>query len=99
MLESVEDLGIKSQNGNLNLLSTKGIVSLGKQNASESAILGNAFMVQFQNLLDNLSILITAINGEPLIPAAAAAAMLVNENISTIKNQLPSLLSKTVKVS
>ena len=47
MLESVEDLGIKSQNGNLNLLSTKGIVSLGKQNASESAILGNAFMVQF----------------------------------------------------
>ena len=56
-------------------------------------------MVQFQNLLDNLSILITAINGEPLIPAAAAAAMLVNENISTIKNQLPSLLSKTVKVS
>ena len=99
VLESVEDLGIKSQNGNLNLLSTKGIVSLGKQNASESAILGNAFMVQFQNLLDNLSILITAINGEPLIPAAAAAAMLVNENISTIKNQLPSLLSKTVKVS
>ena len=99
VLESVEGLGIKSLEGNVNLLSPKGIVSLGRQNATESLVLGDAFMVQFTSLLENLNILLTALNGEPLIPAAAAAAFLVNQSILTIKNQLPSLLSKTVKVS
>lgn len=97
VLESIEDLGIRSQDGNLNLLSPQGIVSLGKQNANESLVLGNSFMTQFSNLLDNLSILLTALNGEPLVPAAAAAAFLVNQSISSIKTQIPNLTSKSVK--
>ena len=99
VLESTEGIGIKSLEGNVNLLSPKGIVSLGKQNATESLVLGDAFITQFSNLLDNLSILLTAINGEPAIPAAAASAKLVNDSISDIKNQLPNLISKSVKTA
>jgi len=99
VLESTEGLGIKSLEGNVNLLSPKGIVSLGKQNATESLVLGDAFITQFSNLLDNLSILLNALNGEPAVPAAASAAFLVNESISAIKNQLPNLISKSVKTA
>ena len=99
VLESVEGLGIKSLEGNVNLLSPKGIVSLGRQNATESLVLGDAFMTQFTSLLENLSILLTALNGEPLIPAAAAASFLVNQSIQTIKTQIPNLTSQSVKTS
>jgi len=99
ILESIEDLGIRSQDGNLNLLAPQGIVSLGKPNATESVILGDAFMTQFSSLLDNLSILLTALNGEPMVPAAAAASFLVKESINQIKVQLPSLVSNSVKTS
>ena len=99
ILESIEDLGIRSQDGNLNLLAPQGIVSLGKPNATESVILGDAFMTQFSNLLDNLVILLTALNGEPMVPAAAAASFLVKESINQIKVQLPSLVSNSVKTS
>ena len=98
-MESVEGLGIKSLEGNVNLLSPKGIVSLGRQNASESLVLGDAFMTQFSNLLDNLNIVLTALNGEPLVPAAAAAAFLVKESLSAIKSQIPNLTSKSVKTA
>ena len=98
-MESVEGLGIKSLEGNVNLLSPKGIVSLGRQNVSESLILGDAFMTQFSNLLDNLNIVLTALNGEPLVPAAAAAAFLVKESLSAIKSQIPNLTSKSVKTA
>ena len=98
-MESVEGLGIKSLEGNVNLLSPKGIVSLGRQNASESLVLGDSFMTQFSNLLDNLNIVLTALNGEPLVPAAAAAAFLVKESLSAIKSQIPNLTSKSVKTA
>ena len=99
VLESVEDLGIRSQNSNLNLLAPKGIVSLGKLNAKESVVLGDSFITQFSNLLDNLNILLTALSGEPLVPAAAASAVLVNQGISAIKAQIPNLTSKSVKTA
>ena len=56
-------------------------------------------MTQFSNLLDNLGILLTALNGEPMVPAAAAASFLVKESINQIKVQLPSLVSNSVKTS
>ena len=98
-MESVEGLGIKSLEGNVNLLSPKGIVSLGRQNASESLILGDAFITQFSSLLENLNILLTALSGEPLIPAAAASAVLIQTSISNIKAQIPNLTSKSVKTA
>ncbi len=98
-MESVEGLGIKSLEGNVNLLSPKGIVSLGRQNASESLVLGDAFMTQFSNLLDNLNILLTALNGEPLIPAAAASSLLIQTSIDAIKDKIPNLTSKSVKTA
>lgn len=98
-MESVEGLGIKSLEGNVNLLSPKGIVSLGRQNASESLVLGDAFMTQFSNLLDNLNILLTALNGEPLIPAAAASSLLIQTSIDDIKKKIPNLTSKSVKTA
>ena len=98
-MESVEGLGIKSLEGNVNLLSPKGIVSLGRQNASESLVLGDAFMTQFSSLLENLDILLTALSGEPLIPAAAASSVLIKSSISNIKSQIPNLISKSVKTA
>ena len=98
-MESVEGLGIKSLEGNVNLLSPKGIVSLGRQNATESLILGDAFITQFSSLLENLDILLTALSGEPLIPAAAASSVLIKSSISNIKSQIPNLTSKSVKTA
>ena len=98
-MESVEGLGIKSLEGNVNLLSPKGIVSLGRQNATESLVLGDAFITQFSSLLENLDILLTALSGEPLIPAAAASSVLIKSSISNIKSQIPNLISKSVKTA
>ncbi len=98
-MESVEGLGIKSLEGNVNLLSPKGIVSLGRQNATESLVLGDAFITQFSSLLENLDILLTALSGEPLIPAAAASSVLIKSSISNIKSQIPNLTSKSVKTA
>ena len=55
------------------------------------------FMLSY--LLDNLNIVLTALNGEPLVPAAAAAAFLVKESLSAIKSQIPNLTSKSVKTA
>ena len=67
--------------------------------ASESLILGDAFITQFSNLLDNLNILLTALGGEPLIPAAAASANLIKDSIDKIKDKIPNLTSKSVKTA
>jgi hypothetical protein len=99
VLESIDDLAIKSQYKNLNLLAPSGIVSLGKQNASESVILGDKFMLQFENLVASLENLCSALAKEPKIPAAGATARLTKPILQEIKNLIPSFKSNTVKTS
>ena len=99
VLESIDDLAIKSQYKNLNLLAPSGIVSLGKQDASESVILGDKFMLQFENLVASLENLCSALAKEPKIPAAGATARLTKPILQEIKNLIPSFKSNTVKTS
>jgi len=97
--ESIEDVGIKSKNGNVNLLSEKGIVSLGKKEAKEGVILGTSFMEQFNILLDNLNLLVDALNKESQIPIAGAQSVFVKQSIINIQKTLPGLVSNNVKTS
>jgi hypothetical protein len=99
VLESIEDIGIKSQNGNLNLLSNKGNVSLGQTNAQQSAILGDAFMEQFSTLLNNLTQLAEALNKEPSLTTTPAVAYLMKDSLQIIQNQIPNLVSQKVKLA
>ncbi len=99
VLEAIEDVGIKSQNGNVSILSNKGNVSIGQVNASQSAILGDAFMDQFLALLNSLSQLADALNKEPSLNATPAVAYLMKDSITNIQNQIPNLVSQKVKLA
>ena len=99
VLEAIEDVGIKSQSGNLNLLSDKGNISLGKNNATQAAILGDAFIEQFSALLNSLNQLADALNKEPSLNATPAVAYLMKDSIKNIQNQIPNLVSQKVKLA
>ena len=99
VLEAIEDVGIKSQNGNLSLLSDKGNVSIGQVNAKQSAVLGDAFMDQFASLLNSLMQLADALNKEPSLNATPAVAYLMKDSITNIQNQIPNLVSQKVKLA
>jgi hypothetical protein len=99
VLESVEDVGIKSQNGNVNILSNSGNVSIGQVNAPQAAVLGDNFMVQFDALLTNLTQLANALNAEPSLTTTPAVDYLMKDSIQIIQNQIPNLLSKKIKLA
>lgn len=86
VLTSIEDLGIQSQTKNINLISDKGIISLGKQNASESAILGDSFITDFQALVDGLKTLCSALSKESSIPIASSLANIMSQADSVLDN-------------
>ena len=99
VLEAIEDVGIKSQNGNTNIISNSGVVSLGQPNAPQSAILGDAFMEQFDALLTNLTQLADALNSEPSLNVTPAVAYLMKDSLQIIQNQIPNLVSQKVKLA
>ena len=104
VLTSIEDLGIQSQDKNVNIISDKGIVSLGKQNASESVILGDSFNQDFQVLVDTLKTLCSALGKESLIPIAASLGTILSESGGALDNisnraQAGNYKSKRVKTS
>tara|TARA_B100001769_G_scaffold263555_1_gene246944 strand:+ start:543 stop:1889 length:1347 start_codon:yes stop_codon:yes gene_type:complete len=99
VLESNEDLAIKSKQKNVNILATQGVVSLGKQNATEAVILGDKFLLQFDNLIESLENLCKALKNEPKIPAAASVADLTIPILQDIKNLIPTFKSQKVKTS
>lgn len=86
VLTSIEDLGIQSQTKNINLISDKGIISLGKQNASESVILGDSFITDFQALVDGLKTLCSALSKESSIPIASSLANIMSQADSVLDN-------------
>jgi len=98
-LESLQDLAIKSQLKNVNVIAPNGVVSLGKQNATESVVLGDKFLLQFENLVQSLENLCTALSGEPMIPAAGSVAALTKPVLENIRNLVPSMKSQKVKTS
>jgi hypothetical protein len=99
ILQSVEDLGIKSAEGNINILSGKGIVSLGAKNSSQAVVLGDNFWFQFDNLLASLELLCKTLNKESSIPIAASQALFTTDVISKIRQTRENILSQKVKTS
>ncbi len=99
VLESLEDLAIKSQMKNLNLLAPEGVVSLGKQNATESVILGDKFLQQFEALIQTIDNVFSALKDEPQTPNAGAQARLGIDVIRPIKDMINSFKSQKVKTS
>ena len=88
VLTSIEDLGIQSQTKNVNIVSDKGIVSLGQQNASEAVILGDIFIDDFVAVLNNLINLCTALGNETQIPAAGSLANILSQPGGTLDSIL-----------
>ena len=99
VLESLQDLAIKSDLKNVNVIAPNGVVSLGKQNATESVVLGDKFLLQFENLVQSLENLCVALSNEPLIPGASSVATLTKPVLENIRNLVPSMKSQKVKVS
>ena len=99
VLEAIEDVGIKSQNGNVSILSNSGNVSIGQVNAAQSAVLGDALMDQFSALLNSLIQLADALNKEPSLNATPAVAYLMKDSLTNIQNQIPNLVSQKVKLA
>ena len=99
VLESLQDLAIKSQLKNINVIAPNGIVSLGKQKATESVILGDKFLGDFEVLLDTIDAVFMALSNEPMTPAAGAAARLALDVVRPIKDSIESFKSKRVKTS
>jgi len=99
ILQSVEDLGIKSAEGNVNILSGKGVVSLGAKNSSQAVILGDNFWFQFDTLLASLELLCKTLNKESSIPMAASQALFTTDTIAKIRQAKENILSQKVKTS
>lgn len=99
ILQSVEDLGIKSSEGNVNILSGKGVVSLGAKDSNQAVILGDNFWLQFDNLLAGLELLCKTLNKESSIPIAASQALFTTDIISKIRQTKENILSQKVKTS
>ena len=96
-IEAVKDVGINSQKGNTNILSEEGIVALGKIDAGQSVILGDDFIEQFKNLIDNLNLVLKALKVESAIPIAASAASVAQTMIEPMSKTADELKSKFVK--
>ena len=99
VLESLEDLAIKSQMKNVNIIANEGIVSLGKQNATESVILGDKFLEQFEALVQTIDNVFSALKDEPQTPNAGAQARLALDVLRPIKDMIESFKSQRVKTS
>ena len=94
-ISSVEDTGLYSKNGNINIQAN--LVKLGGTNANQSLILGDNFIEDFKFLLQSLNILCNSLSTEPTLGPAALSASSTKITIEKILKNLDSFLSKTTK--
>ena len=73
------------------------MVKLGDNSASQSVILGDSFLQDFNKLLNNLELLMASLEGEPQLLVSKTTAGITKEAIIGIKNNLTNLKSKVVK--
>lgn len=101
VMESIEDVGIKSRDKNINIIANEGVISLGStaQEAKDAVILGSSFMVQFKVIVESLVNLTGALKNEASLSSAAAQAYTLNKLLLEVQESLPLLLSKKVKIS
>ena len=95
VIESTDNIGIHSKDKNITLKSK--MVKLGDNSASQSVILGDSFLQDFNKLLNNLELLMASLEGEPQLLVSKTTAGITKEAIIGIKNNLTNLKSKVVK--
>jgi hypothetical protein len=94
-LSSVEDIGLYSRSHNVNIEGQS--VKLGASSASESLILGDAFLDDLAVLLQSLSLLMNSLSSSPNLGPAALAAENTKLQVDKIKDNLENYKSKIVK--
>lgn len=99
VLESREDLGIKSMFKNVNILAPEGNISLGKRNADQSAILGDNFMEYFVSIVKNLNTLVKALKNEPKLTVSKIPANVLSNELLDFLNNIDKTLSDKIKLS
>ena len=99
ILESNEDIGIRSTKSNINIIAPKGNISIGERNAQEAVIKGTSFNVQLESLLKNIEILCDALLTEASLVSTPGAAQALKLVATEFKDNLATLLSDKVKIS
>lgn len=99
ILESNEDIGIRSTKSNINIIAPKGNISIGERNAQEAVIKGTSFNVQLDSLLKNIEILCDALLTEASLVSTPGAAQALKLVATEFKDNLATLLSDKVKIS
>ena len=85
--------------GRLLFNTTTDSILMSEQKATESVILGDKFLGDFEVLLDTIDAVFMALSNEPMTPAAGAAARLALDVVRPIKDSIESFKSKRVKTS
>ena len=99
ILESNEDLGIKSLNRNVNILAPQGMVSLGRRNSSDAVILGTSFFQTLGPTLNMLSQLCKQLAKEPQLSVSTFQSTSLSTMLEEVVDNLDSFLSTKVKTS
>jgi len=94
-LSSIEDVGLYSKNGDITLNGKN--IKIGDINADQSLVLGDKFMSEFKQLLISLSLLMDSLGSEPLLGPSSLSAQGTKIIIDSLKDQIPSFLSKISK--
>lgn len=99
ILESREDLGIKSMFNNVNILAPKGNISMGKRNADQSAVLGDNLMEYLVPIMKNMKTLVEKITKEPQLTTSKIPAQTLIEQFNTFITNYQKALSDKIKLS
>jgi hypothetical protein len=94
-LSSMEDIGLYSKKGNINIQANS--VKLGDTTANQSLILGDNFIEDFKYLLNSLNILCDSLTSEPTLGPASIAATNTKLAIEKVLSNSDSFLSKVSK--
>ena len=96
-LSSINDTGIYSKNGNVNLVGKE--VKLGDPKANQSVILGDNFISEFENLMKKMRALCEALSNEPKLflsgPLANSTKSTLIKMIDNVDNY-KSKITKTI---
>ena len=92
-ISSINDTGLYSKNGNVNLVGKE--VKLGDPQANQSVILGDNFISEFENLMKKLRALCEALSNEPklflsgpLANSTKSTLIKMIDNIDTYKSKI-----------
>ncbi len=99
ILESREDIGIKSMFNNVNILAPKGNISIGKRNADQSAILGDNLMEYLVPIMKNMKTLVEKMTKEPKLTTSKIPAQTLIEQFNTFITNYQKALSDKIKLS